>query len=68
VHGDRAVYQATNRVGILELTGDPVAVQKGVMITNATSLTYHEQTEKVSAHGRFNVVQLPTNTVAAPKP
>ena len=68
VHGDRAVYQATNRVGLLELTGDPVAVQRGMMITNATSLIYHEKTEKVSASGRFNIVPVATNSPARAVP
>ncbi len=63
VTGERAVYQATNQVGILELTGHPLAVNDGAMITNADRLIYNEETKKVSAHGRFNVVPAPTNTV-----
>jgi lipopolysaccharide export system protein LptA len=66
VTGERAVYQATNRVGVLELTGNPLAVKDGAMITNADSLLYHEETKKVSAYGRFNVVPVTTNTVAKP--
>ena len=68
VTGERAVYQATNRVGVLELTGNPLAVKDGAMITNADSLLYHEETKKVSAYGRFNVVPVTTNTVAKPNP